>query len=167
MSTSIRVDQRSYRRVMENLSLLPRRVGIRVYRIALNAWGGVVKQVAVSRARRRTGLLKKSQVVKVKIPDASYNVKHHGKPAYVMVGTSRDAVAPFAGNKKLSVRKATKRVLSGGKVRAVRPSRYAHLVEARFPFIEPASRAGEGPGFLKFEQKMAQGIAAEAAKLPK
>jgi hypothetical protein len=68
---------------------LPRRVAIKTLRVALNAWGGIVKDKAKSLARRDTGLLAKSIGVKVTIPDASRNTAHHGKPAYVVVGPKR------------------------------------------------------------------------------
>ncbi len=152
---------------MSNLVELPRRVGLRVYRIALNAWGGVVKPIQVARARRQTGLLAKSPRVKVVIPDASYNAKHHGKPAYVMVGPSRDVVAPVVRGKKVSIRKATKTVLGGGRVQTRRPSRYAHLVERIDPFVGPSQEAGRTAGLAAFESKLSTGITAEAAKLPK
>lgn len=167
MTTTVQFNQSSVRRLLKNLEQLPQRVGFRVFRIALSAWGGYVKTIAVSHARKRTGRLKKSQTTKVKIPAASYNSAHHSKPAYVVVGTSKNAVAPLVGGKKVSIRKATKAAISGRKVQIIRPSRYAHLVEHIQPFIEPAARAGEGPGYEKFKQKLEQGLAAEVAKLPK
>lgn len=165
MTTRIIVDQASVAKLVKNLEVLPRRVGLKVFRIALNAWGGVVRNTSRSLARRQTGLLRKSLTVKVKIPDSSYNVKHHGRPAYVIVGPARNVVGPVASGKLLSIRKATKRVLSGGKVQTRRPSRYAHLVERRYPFIAPAARAGETSGFEKFATKIREGIAAESAGL--
>lgn len=177
MSTRIVVDPKSVQRVLANLQALPRNVALRHYRIALNAWGGVVKGVQVSRApKQRTGLLKKSPTVKVVVPAASYNQKHHSKPAYVIVGPSRSLVRAVADGKAISDRKATKRVLSGGRVRTWRPSRYAHFVEKGIagrrrispkPFVVPSARAGESEGFRKFVSKIEQGLAAEAAKLPK
>lgn len=83
------IDRDDLRHLEMVMRTLPRRVGIKTLRIALNAWGGVVKDKAKSLARRETGLLSKSIGVKVTIPDASRNVKHHGKPAYVVVGPKR------------------------------------------------------------------------------
>ncbi len=167
MNGKLAIDTASYQRLMSNLALLPRRVGLRVFRIALNAWGGTVRNFAKSKARRETGLLQKSLKVKVKIPDASYNTAHHGKPAYVIVGPARDVVGPVANGKLLSIRKATKRVLSGGRVKTRRPSRYAHLVERIDPFIGPAQEHGRTAGMAVFEAKLSAGITAQAVALPK
>lgn len=68
---------------------LPRRVGFKWLRIALSAAGGIIRDQAAQNARRETGLLAKSLGVKVKIPDASFNAAHHGKPAYVVIGPKR------------------------------------------------------------------------------
>lgn len=68
---------------------LPRRLGLKHLRIALNAGGGIVRDRAQQIVRRDSGLLAKSLGVKVKIPDASYNAAHHGKPAYAVIGPKR------------------------------------------------------------------------------
>jgi hypothetical protein len=70
---------------------LPRRVRFKHLRIALSAGGGVVRDAYAARAHRVTGLLAKSIGVKVTIPDASFNSKHHGKPATAIVGVKRRA----------------------------------------------------------------------------
>lgn len=70
---------------------LPRRVRFRHLRIALSAGGGVIRDRYASIAHRETGLLSKSIGVKVKIPDASFNKAHHGKPAYAVIGVKRKA----------------------------------------------------------------------------
>lgn len=70
---------------------LPRRVRHKHLRIALNAGGGVIRDRYKAIAHRETGLLSKSIGVKVKIPDASFNKAHHGKPAYAVVGVKRKA----------------------------------------------------------------------------
>ena len=162
---SLRIDQHSYGLLKSALILLPRNVGLRVYRVALNAWGGIVKRVQVTKARRRTGLLAKSPKVKVKIPDASFNAAHHGKPAYVLVGPSRDVVGPAYKGQRVSIRKATKIASSGGRIQTRRPSRYAHLVEKIDPFVGPSVEAGATAGMAVFTSKLSQGITAEAAKL--
>ena len=66
-------------------------VQVRGTRIALNAALGVVKQRVVSNLRRHedTGLLAKSQRVKVVVPQASRNPAHHDKPAWGLVGAGR------------------------------------------------------------------------------
>lgn len=180
----------SLRQLLSNLTQLPRRVGLKTFRIALNAWGGVVRDKAKSLARRQSGLLQRSLKVKVKIPDASYNAKHHGKPAYVLVGPDRNVVGPVSRGRLFGIRKATKFVLGGGRVQTRRPSRYAHLIERgtkshaikitrgplagqtiqhhgtqAHPFIGPAQRHGNTVGMVKFQQKLREGIEKEAAAL--
>jgi len=180
MTTTLQFDQRSYQRLVSNLSVLPRRVGLKVYRVALNAWGGVVKAVQIARARRGSGLLAKSPGVKVTIPDASYNIKHRGKPAYVIVGPRRSVtglVREVAGQtKSVTLARLKKTGFRGNLVRRVRPSRYAHLVEKGIagtkhitpdPFVEDSVVAGRGVGMAKFEAKLGEGINREAAALPK
>jgi len=68
---------------------LPRRVGFKWLRIALNAGGGIIRDRAASIVRRSTGLLAKSLGVKVTIPDSSFNSTHQGKPAYAVIGPKR------------------------------------------------------------------------------
>lgn len=150
-----------------NLAMLPRKVAFKHLRIALNAAGGTIKTAIVAGAPRRTRLLSKSQAVKVKIPDASWDVKHHGKPAYVVIGTKRGAVGAVAGGKSLSIRKATKRVLSGGKVKTVRPSRYAHLAERKHGYMAAAARRAGTQATQRAAQKLAAAFETEAAALPK
>lgn len=181
MSTALQIDQTSYRHLMSNLEALPRRVGIRVFRIALNAWGGVVKAAEISYARQGpSDLIPKAIVVEVTIPDASYNIKHHGKPATVAVGVSRRFVragtSGGSGFKGLSPRKREAARSAGRRIQARRPSRYAHFVEKGIAgrkrivphaFVAPAARVGQTAGFQRFSTKMAEGIQTEAAKLPK
>ena len=178
--TAIQLDPRTYGLLKTALVLLPQKVGLRVLRVALNAWGGIVKRVEQTKAKRVSGLLARSPRVKVTIPDASWNVNYHGRPPSVAVGPGRDVVGPVAivGGKSrvLGVRRATRFVLGGGRVRTARPSRYAHFVEKGIagkkhitpaPFVAPAVEAGKAAGFQKMQSKLTEGIAAEAAKLPK
>jgi hypothetical protein len=173
-------DDASYKRLLVNLKELPRRVGLRVLRIALNAWGGEVKAVAQSRVKRVSGLLYKSLTVKVKIPAASFNTAHQSKPAYVMIGPSRSVsglVRSVAGERKgVTLARLQKTGFRGNLVRRVRPSRYAHFVEKGIAgkkqieaaaFIGPAQEAGKVAGMNALSYKLEQGIAAEAAKLAK
>lgn len=158
MTLRVAIDPRSLSHFTVAMQSLPRRVGLRHLRIALNAWGGVVKGVAQSLAREETGLLRKSIGVKVIIPDASWNVAHHGKPSRVIVGPKRKSgrfmrvkksggLAGF-GKAQRALVAERKRLATGGvrplareraAVRSVaqafagaryrNPSRYAHLVE--------------------------------------
>lgn len=124
---------------------LPRSIRNRHMRIAMNAGAGVIRDAAVANAPKETGLLKKSLKIKVRVPDASYNVAHHGRPAYAVIGPSRYVVGPTIRKggkpKLLTIRRAVKYVLGGGKVQTRSPSRYAHLVErgTRKHNIRPAS----------------------------
>jgi hypothetical protein len=135
-------------------------------RIALNAWGGIVRDEARLNVLEETRLLKRSLSVKVVVPDASYNKAHHGKPARVMVGPDRKSVRAFLSrpgrDKVLSDKKATAHVLAGGKVRVRKPSRYAHLVEKKHPFIAPAAAVGAREGFDKLARKLKDGLEQEA-----
>ena len=101
-------------------------------RIGLNAAAGVIRDAAVANAPKDTGLLQKSLKVKVKIPNASYNRAHHGRPAYAVVGPSRQVVGVQTFRKSGS-RGKIKTVRLKPKQRLAtnvrRPSRYAHLVE--------------------------------------
>lgn len=169
MTSRVELDPKDYRHLLYVLRELPRRVGIKVLRIALNAWGGVVRDRARQTVLRATKSLYRALSVKVKIPDASYNVEHHGKPAYVIVGAKRQAVGPVivrkGKRKSIGLKRATKIVLGGGKVRANRPSRYAHLVERKRAFIGPAQRTGEQAGMEKLKDKLRTGIESEARAL--
>jgi HK97 gp10 family phage protein len=111
---------------------LPMSIQHRHMRIALNAAGGVIRDAAVGNAPKDTGLLKKSLKVKVKIPDASYNSAHHGRPAYAVIGPSRNVVG-VQTFRKSGARGVIKTVRLRPKQRLAtsvrRPSRYAHLVE--------------------------------------
>lgn len=79
---------------------LPRKVRQRHMRIALSAGGGEIKNAYVAIAHRETGLMAKSVAVKVRIPDASFNRRHHGKPAYAMIGVKRKAGRMMRLNKR-------------------------------------------------------------------
>lgn len=170
MTTRIALDPRSLASFQVAMAQLPRRVGLRHLRIAMNAWGGVVKQEAVARVPTETKALKRSLGVRVVIPDASWNVAHHGRPSRAIVGPRRRFAAPAlrtkAGQlKSIGLKRATKIVLRGGKVISRVPSRYAHLAEKHQPYIAPAQRAGNTRGLAKLAQKLGQGIHQEAQKL--
>lgn len=134
MSLTLTADSISIRRAVLNLQSLPAKVRNRHMKIAMSAAGGVVARQAIANLPKATGLLRKSIKVKAVVPDASYNVKHHGKPAYAIVGPTRRVVGPVIRGKdgkakKLSDKKAFKYVMGGGKVETRSPSRYAHLIE--------------------------------------
>lgn len=122
---------------------LPATVQNQGWRVALNAGGGVIRDAMAANARKESGLLRRSLKVKVTVPNASFNKAHHGKPAYAVIGASRNVVglATFS-------RSGARRNIKAVRVRRVkgvgdffaksglrvatnlrRPSRYAHLME--------------------------------------
>lgn len=111
---------------------LPRTVQNRHMRIALNAAGGVIRDAAVANLPRETGLLRKSVKVKVRVPNASHNQKHWGRPAYAVIGPARRVVGlatTVLGKTRAGIKRAIKAQTGAGSVRIRRPSRYAHLIE--------------------------------------
>ena len=112
---------------------LTRTVRNKHMRIAMNAGAGVIRDAAVANAPKETGLLKKSLKIKVRVPDASFNAAHHGRPAYAVIGPARGVVSRVANVKgtvkTITTRQAIKRSFGGGGFTTRRPSRYAHLVE--------------------------------------
>jgi hypothetical protein len=161
------------------LNELPRRLQIRHMRIALNAAAGLIRDSARSIVRRESGLLAKSLKVGpgpfgAVIPDASKDPRHHGKPAFAVIGPARRYVGPVVGGKSLSIRKATKRVLSGGTVQTRRPSRYAHLIEkghggphpaSAYPFLSRAVAQSKAAAMAKATRKLQDGIVQSAAEI--
>lgn len=127
---------------LEAFADLPRTIRNKHMRIGLSAAGGIIRAEAVINTPKASGLLRKSLKVKVKVPDASYNQAHWGRPAYAVVGASRNVagVGTFrksgaAGRiKALRIKRQNKVdtfTKSGLRVgtNLLRPSRYAHLVE--------------------------------------
>lgn len=168
------------------LDELPKRLQNKHTRIALSAAGGVLKSAAVAAlaGSKKSGLLARSIGVKVVVPSASFNVKHHNKPAYLVVGARRGFLAPVARvkgkTKKLSLKAATKRVLGGGRVKARDPARYSHLVHNPVnvvrggkvvgrikgnPFLAIASQRAGQQALDKATAKMRQGLEIERRAL--
>lgn len=118
---------------LEAFRELPRGMRNRHMRIAMNAGGGIIRDSAVAHAPRETGLLRKSLKVKVRVPDASHNSAHWGRPAYAVIGPSRYVIGAARstpkGTRLMGPKRAVKFVLGGGKLKPRVPSRYAHLVE--------------------------------------
>jgi hypothetical protein len=149
---------------------LPRSIQNKTMRIALNAGAGVVRDAAVARAPKETGLLGRAQKIKVKIPNASYNVAHHGKPAYAVIGTSRRVVSAVGRTaqgkvRRISDKRATKIVLGGGRVMTRAPSRYAHLAGTqRTRWFKSAASSSGSAAKAKVVAKLNQGISEWAAR---
>lgn len=121
---------------------LPRTVQNKHMRIAMNAGGGVIRDAMASRTPTDTGLLKRSFRVKVSVPNASYNVAHHGRPAYAVIGPSRNVagIQTFRKSGRAGMVKQVRIKRKGGvdtftrsglgvATTLHRPSRYWHLVE--------------------------------------
>jgi hypothetical protein len=129
---------------------VPRRVQLRHVRIGLNKGAGMLRGSVSSMTPRDTGALAKSYKIKVKVPDASFNKAHHGKPAYAVIGASRQkrayrrrtsegrlighgaanksfAAELKAGTKLGQARRTVENTFKDAIYRA--PSRYAHIVE--------------------------------------
>lgn len=161
---------------------LPVRMQFKHIRIALNAGGGVIRDRAKQVVLKDTRILSRSLSVKVKIPNASYNVEHWGKPEYAVIGASRRfsaAVTSTAsgGKKILSTRKAIfNAAFKGQTIQRRVPSRYAHLVEnphrtrgggsaMGYSFLDTAVRTEGAVAQSKMIRKLEQGIQQEAAAL--
>lgn len=124
---------------------IPRAVGNMNMRVAMNAGAGIIRDEAVANIKSRSGLLAKSMKIRVKVPDASFNTAHHGRPAYAVIGPSRNVagIQTYRKTGRLGKIKALRvkrkgriesivgRSLFGSRVATnlIRPSRYAHLVE--------------------------------------
>ncbi len=140
------------------LNQLEGRVKFKHLRIALNAAMAPIKAQARATTPEDTGLLRNSLRIKVKIPDASYDPKHHGRPAYGLVGPGRGLIGVRSvkksgalGNISARTAAAAEKLTKSGKGRVVtvretqrfkgspnfgqiivrpkRASRYAHFIE--------------------------------------
>lgn len=154
-----------------NLGNLPRKVAFKHLRVALSAAGGQIKDTLKLLAPVETRTLKNSFAVKTKIPDASWDVKHHGKPAYVVIGAKRGS-AKLVTNWKGRVITATKKTLERArafriKARWRKPSRYSHLAEKKHGFHANAARIVGPRAADKAAKKLAAAFETEAAALPK
>jgi HK97 gp10 family phage protein len=118
---------------LETFGDLPRSIQNKHMRIGLSAGAGIIRDAAVANVPKSSGLLAKSMKVRVKVPDASFNKAHHGRPAYAVIGPARRVegrVGIVRGRvKTITTRQAIKRSFGGGGFTIRRPSRYAHLVE--------------------------------------
>lgn len=160
---SIRVEVAGVSDCLRAFSELPQAVQNRQMRIGLNAAAGVIRDAAKSNAPRETGLLRRSLKIKVRVPNASYNRAHHGRPAYAVIGPARRVIglATTAGGKtRGGIKRAIKAQSGVGTVRIRRPSRYAHLVEK-------GTRRGVTPKRFLARAVSNQGEAAKAKMLNK
>ena len=183
MTTTVRVT--GVEQAMHAFRELPRRVGIKHLRIALNAGGGVIRTRYAQNARKESGLLSKSIGIKVRIPDASFNQAHHGKPAYAIVGVKRNSGRMMRRNKrgKLKGFGAAQKALRAAKgnpdaVKLVKaqfsdaqfrvPSRYAHLAgkdRRGAEVLDRSWRQSQSAALAKITEKLQAGVLVEAAAL--
>lgn len=161
------LNQQDVAYVTKAIGILPRKLIFGHLRIALFKWGGEVKNVAVALVRRRTGTLAKGLKVEVKIPDASYDTRHHGKPARVIFGPKR-RFGKVHVSRQLKSGKIKRRIKSvsykkgtAAPVGFIPISRYAHFDKR---YMEAAAATGANRVVVVME-KLSQGLATEASKL--
>lgn len=159
---------------LDVLERLPRHVQYKPLRIALNAAGGVIKRSARAYVRHETGLLDKSLIVKVKIPQSNYRAKGHGGIAYALIGPNRKSQGIVQGGKKTTLKRLEKKGFRGLRVIRRRPSRYAHLLEkghgGKHPapphsFLGMAVTVSGGHAQAVAIRKLHEGVLEAAAKL--
>lgn len=172
---------------IDALNSLDGRLRFKHVRIALFAGGGVIKRAAIRNAPKDSGLLQKSIRVKVKVPDASYNKSHHGKPAYAVIGPGRGIVgfrsktgrisaktlaaatktASISKGKIVTVKERDRFIpLGGGKLLTFnrRASRYAHFAEkgrkgkGGTHFLANAATQSAPAAIAAIQSKLADGI---------
>jgi len=180
VTVAFRVDRHTLGETLKAFDKFPRAFRNKNFRIALSAMAGIQRASASKFAPKQTKLLSKSLAIKVKVPAASFNKKHHSRPAYSVVGPNKNIVRASIVDRRgrtrlLTDKKALKHVLSGNKVIVRKPSRYAHLAEneGRKPsrFMSRASIKSQRAALYVAERKLkdaaekeARRIAAEAAK---
>lgn len=147
MSASFQID--GLKELQRKLATLPERVQRKVMRPAVNAGATPVLKAARQKAKKRTGLLKKSLGKKV------------------VTNKKRQTVSAIVGP-----RKGVQADVNG---RPYKPSRTAHLVEKGFinaagehvpgqPFLNPALEETSGQAVNTMATKLGEGIEREAAK---
>lgn len=146
---------------LETFALLPLSVQNMNMRKAMNAGAGVIRDAAVANAPEDTRLLKRSIKIKVRVPNASRNVAHHGKPAYGVIGAARRFVgvqtfrkSGKAGKFKIVRLKPTQRLATNVK----RASRYSHLAERRTRFLSRAAASAGPAAQAKTVTKLREGL---------
>lgn len=143
-------------------------VRIRWMRQALNAAMGVVKRSVVAQLRQHqdTGLLAKSQRVKVAIPASSKNPSVRDRPAWGLVGAGKGlaGIVTKRGKAKILTSKAKATAKSAG-TKTKFASRYSHFPEKKHRDLAHAASSVGAQANQKFAAKIAQGIKTEAARL--
>lgn len=169
---------------MRSMSHLTPKLRNQHMRIAMNAALGVIKKRMVANAPKDTGLLKKSLRVKVKIPAASYDVRHHDLPPWGLVGPGRRVVLYVSKTGKISGKTLSAAVTQifkkggsiAGRVERGKPvmkkaTRYAHFAEkgrqgkGGSQFMQSAAQQGAAEAAAKFTSKIREGLHKVAAEL--
>ncbi len=153
---------------------LARTTQIRGTRIALNAALGVIKTRVVSNLKQHqdSGILWRSQRVKVAVPQASKNPAHWDKPAWGLVGAGKGLgskrlasfISKHGRGRTISAEVTAKAKLAAG-TKTVFPSRYGHFPEKKHHDLARAAQQAGRAAQAKFAQKAGQFIQQEAAKL--
>lgn len=127
-------------------------------RIAFNAGGGVIKRDAVPRIKKRTGLLRKSQAVRVVNSRRGWSA---------VIGASRKAKGRLSRTKagKLRATRITGNPLRVMGEKIIRPSRYSHLAEAKHHSLRDAATVAGPAAGQKIVSKLVEGLTQETAKL--
>lgn len=164
-TTSYFVDPRTLQQCMRALTVFPGRLRFKHARIALNAGAGVYKNILTHTAPRDTLTLTRSFRVKVKIPDASFNKAHHGRPAYAVIGPKRGYERFVFRGKAIGAKRAGKLATNLLSIRT--PSRYAHLAGPgrKSTFMQRAAAISARPAAARTLHKLQQGIREEQLRL--
>lgn len=183
MSTKLQVT--GVEKALKAFAQLPPRMQFKHMRIALNAGAGVIRDRAKTIVLKKTRLLARSLTVKVKIPNASYNPSHWGKPEYALIGPSRRYFASSVPTQtarrflkgqgpvnRRKIQKTTGRRIPGSGYFGMKfASRYAHVVEKGskhmmgYSFLDTAVRTEGDVAQRKIIRKLEDGLKQEAAAL--
>lgn len=164
----MRIELKGVPQAIAAMQNLTRATQIRGVRIGLNAAVGQIKNQLVANLRHHqdTGLLAKSQRVKVVIPAASRNPAHHDKPAWGLVGAGKglEGTVSKRGKAKVLTAKGKAAAKAAG-TRTLRASRYSHFPEKKHHDMARAAQSAGPAAQAKFAVKVGQFIQSEAAKI--
>lgn len=163
----MRVQVFGVQEALATFAQLPVTMHNRGMRIAMNAGGGVLRDAMVANSPEDTRLHKRSLKVKVRVPNASRNRAHHGRPAYAVIGAARRFVGVRTFRKSGKVGKAKIVRLKQGQTLATtvkRASRYSHMLERRTRFMSRAASSARGAANYKMLDKLHQVLRQFAAE---
>ena len=147
---------------LQNMRDLPAAIQRKHVRIALNAAGGILRRYAAASAPKETGLLKRSQGVKV-------TQKRNGQWVLI-IGAKRGAKRAIkrvtkTGRTVFHNRKATQLLAGQAGARFKSPSRYGHLAHKKTPYLAIAASVAGPAAMLNAAQKLSEGVEIERRKL--